>query len=671
MDCAATSDCPRNEQECRAGTCVSHNEAHADDTWFSCEDGFRDCKNGDAWGCNILAPGYALAEACSAGCSAGMCAGDCVPGDRRCDGNNAQLCDSKGEWQSSKCSQSACVNGECTGECEPSVRRCDGNGVRICSPSGVLGAASPCKQSACVNGECVGDCEPGSGLCEGNDLRTCVAGGNWGQAVTCQNSACVAGACTGVCAPLDRQCQGNSIQTCDADGTWGALEACVDSACVAGACVGACVPGATACNGNSVQTCDGTGAWGPDTPCINSACASGSCTGVCAPGAHECASKTLQTCNASGQWQPSDNCATAALCQAGLASGSCVSPACAAGISVCDGATLKVCNADQTGYTTQLCHSTTACQAGIAKASCPGPELLDTAAVTYSAGLLVDTSNLFWMVGSEDWQHVFNSSLRKLPKAGGQAQVLPSVGLQSRICGGWTHDAQFIYWVEKATSPVLAKIDKKDGARTVLDSAACVTHSSGTVAWGGVAADQSNVYFSSLEYTIKKISKQGGSSTVVVNDYGNAGSLAVTSTHLFWIGLGSVNRVSLGGTDVVSLTPAIQPWYWLQTDSQYAYWEAADSGIVGRVPLSGGGSSMVFDSSDSYNTLAVPPVLFSGSFYYVSFSGLSSVSASGGAVTLLRDDLLSPLWALVAVDDNYFYLTSETGTQMSLHRLVR
>ena len=60
IGCAGTSDCPRNEQECRATTCVSHNEIHADATWFSCEDGKRTCENGEAWGCNVLEPGHAL-----------------------------------------------------------------------------------------------------------------------------------------------------------------------------------------------------------------------------------------------------------------------------------------------------------------------------------------------------------------------------------------------------------------------------------------------------------------------------------------------------------------------------------------------------------------------------------------------------------------------------------
>ena len=71
--CDATTGCPRNEQECRASTCVSHNEPHAAETWFSCEDGKRTCENGDAWGCNISQPGQAVVEKCASDCVGGAC----------------------------------------------------------------------------------------------------------------------------------------------------------------------------------------------------------------------------------------------------------------------------------------------------------------------------------------------------------------------------------------------------------------------------------------------------------------------------------------------------------------------------------------------------------------------------------------------------------------------
>lgn len=41
--CAARVDCPRNEQDCVAGTCVSRSEPDAEKTWFACQEGDEAC----------------------------------------------------------------------------------------------------------------------------------------------------------------------------------------------------------------------------------------------------------------------------------------------------------------------------------------------------------------------------------------------------------------------------------------------------------------------------------------------------------------------------------------------------------------------------------------------------------------------------------------------------
>jgi hypothetical protein len=46
--CEASRDCPRNEQDCVAGTCVSHSEPDAEETWFSCSEGEEACVNDPA-----------------------------------------------------------------------------------------------------------------------------------------------------------------------------------------------------------------------------------------------------------------------------------------------------------------------------------------------------------------------------------------------------------------------------------------------------------------------------------------------------------------------------------------------------------------------------------------------------------------------------------------------
>ncbi|HVJ14585.1 MAG TPA: hypothetical protein VM686_04055 [Polyangiaceae bacterium] len=52
-ECAENEDCPRNDQECVSGTCVSHSEAGADETWFACREGEEACVTAEGvptWG---------------------------------------------------------------------------------------------------------------------------------------------------------------------------------------------------------------------------------------------------------------------------------------------------------------------------------------------------------------------------------------------------------------------------------------------------------------------------------------------------------------------------------------------------------------------------------------------------------------------------------------------
>ncbi|MCA9639651.1 MAG: hypothetical protein H6718_07595 [Polyangiaceae bacterium] len=90
MPCSQDADCPRNEQSCKAGTCVSTAEPNAEKTWFSCEDGRATCGDPhisgggdvtslssrwsgnyvtDIWACNVTEPGLAKVSSCAQGSS--------------------------------------------------------------------------------------------------------------------------------------------------------------------------------------------------------------------------------------------------------------------------------------------------------------------------------------------------------------------------------------------------------------------------------------------------------------------------------------------------------------------------------------------------------------------------------------------------------------------------
>jgi hypothetical protein len=353
-------------QTCQQGKCTG-----------SCTAGASQCSADQPQQCSAVGvwenTGTMCPYACTGGTGVGdggtggsaTCTGVCTPGAVQCNGQQPQICDATGTWQSNGAvCPNVCTSGACAGSCAPGATQCTNGGVETCSASGQWGALVGCPY-VCLSGACSGVCTPGAAQCSGNGVRTCGANGQWGAVSACGGSlpVCVNAACA-ACTPGTRQCSANGVETCNASGKWSSPAACVNMTCVAGACTGVCAPNATQCAGNGVESCDGSGHWSNPSACNGQACVGGACVGVCMPGAKQCSGQQPQTCDANGSWQ-NTGATCPYVCGAGVCSGTCTP-----GAMQCSGEQPQTCSSAGT-WTATGPPCPDVCSAGACTGSCP------------------------------------------------------------------------------------------------------------------------------------------------------------------------------------------------------------------------------------------------------------------------------------------------------------
>lgn len=230
----------------------------------------------------------------------------CMPDDTRCTGLDVETCNSEGSgWNTTEVCPFSCTDGTCEGECSSGASQCNGDDVETCDASGSWTVTSSCP-FVCSNGACTGVCEPGDVQCTtGNAALSCDSTGQWTFVEQCP-ILCSAGTCTGSCTPGTHQCAGDTAQVCDSQGQWTTAQVC-DHVCTNGVCVGVCDPGSVDCQGDVPRTCSAQGQWVTGSACPF-LCSAGTCTGVCEPGDVQCSGTGTQTCQANGQWSGSTGC---------------------------------------------------------------------------------------------------------------------------------------------------------------------------------------------------------------------------------------------------------------------------------------------------------------------------------------------------------------------------
>jgi len=226
--------------------------------------GAKKCQNLQPQLCDDTGQWQDEGDPCPLICNAGTCTA-CEPDDKQCNGLQPQVCDADGSWQDNGtscrylCDQDT---GDCTGTCDPQTRRCSDQQPQLCDDTGTWtdsGSAcsqcSPCSASSgtCVTSQGIG-CDDGNACTTGDTCQTngsCVGG----SLVTCPGAdQChTVGACvpaSGCPAPVFKS------GSCD-DGN----PCVINESCQAG--TGQCGGGTyasitTSCGSN--KYCDGQGA---------------------------------------------------------------------------------------------------------------------------------------------------------------------------------------------------------------------------------------------------------------------------------------------------------------------------------------------------------------------------------------------------------------------------
>ena len=300
--------------ECAAGSCALK----------SCKDGYDDCDENIANGCE--AP-LNTDENC------GICGTACTGGK-------------------------ACMAGSCV--CPTGRTECYGTCVDLQSDvanCGVCGTACP-EGQVCVEGKCSSDCPTGTTECTGScvnlqaDPANCGACGTACTAtnanVTCLTGACAIASCSGGYGDCDESyatgCE-VALTTSDNCGTCG--KACTGGkACVDGDC--ACLENRTDCEGTCVDLNSNPkhcGACGMTCP-EGQVCAEGACSTECPSGTIECTGACVNNATDMENCGSCDVVCTVSNGSPRCASGACIISSCAGGFVDCDEDYVTGCEAE-------------------------------------------------------------------------------------------------------------------------------------------------------------------------------------------------------------------------------------------------------------------------------------------------------------------------------------
>lgn len=147
-----------------------------------CALGTQRCSTSGEWSACSVQP--ASADACGTADNDDNCNGVksegcvCLPGTLRCNGSNAQKCNSDGRsFTTENCGRAGCnsASGQCLKECTPQARRCNGKAAEVCSEQSEWIVDRVCDR---CEGEVCRDCEEaGSQACWNDSSESFSTGG--------------------------------------------------------------------------------------------------------------------------------------------------------------------------------------------------------------------------------------------------------------------------------------------------------------------------------------------------------------------------------------------------------------------------------------------------------------------------------------------------------------
>ncbi len=219
-------------------------------------------------------------------------------------------------------------------ECDPNKgeKKCSGNNLQMCSADGLFvnekACPNGCKDNACSGEETSDTCKDGEKSCDGNFAVTCNNGKPQKTDCTATNTKCVNGACqkeeAGKCTEGKTQCNAEGNHQICTDGKWKAdpcpnKQVCQDGKCVEKPAADKeekCTNGKYRCNDDGERQKCVSEKW-EDDPCDkNETCTeAGKCAAdaSCTTGDSKCAKSVHMVCK-KGKWVE-DPCKSGYVCK--------------------------------------------------------------------------------------------------------------------------------------------------------------------------------------------------------------------------------------------------------------------------------------------------------------------------------------------------------------------
>lgn len=299
------------------------------------------------------------------------------------------------------------------------------------------------------------------------------------------------------------------------------------------------------------------------------------------------------------------------------------------------------------------------------------------------ANLLADASSVYWVtsVCTPD-----NYTLLRIPIAGGTPVPLLTTG---KAIVALAADATHIYWEEEGIGPItlpdgpegstLRRIPKAGGEAETLVNGALngligeppPGHLPGS--WfprGGLAVAGSEVVFADTNFStsnrLMKIPVNGGAPTVLAQLPQAAGTLAAEGGSVFWVDAGSVNSIPLAGGDPVMLAITPNTPLGIAVSAGSVFWTETtgpahkESGAVKSVATTGGAVTILSAGGDAPRALS----LAGGNLFWTEggpigaiegFGRIASMPLTGSAPFTVLSGVANPSPPM-AVDATHVYI---------------
>ncbi|MFH1468157.1 MAG: DUF5050 domain-containing protein [Pseudomonadota bacterium] len=219
----------------------------------------------------------------------------------------------------------------------------------------------------------------------------------------------------------------------------------------------------------------------------------------------------------------------------------------------------------------------------------------------YPADLAIGGGTLFWGTN-------YRGYVASMPLDGGEITIL------AEDYDGATAlavDDSHVYWQSNSTGAVHRVPRSGGAAETLFESDESVFTTS-------VALDSGSVYW--IEYStpgwtgkIWSADHDGGNARLLAEQQDSPEHLALSETHVYWSGAGSVHFVAKSGGTVASIDPGGCYPEGIATDPDNVYWTNASSlpdcgeysFTVRYAPLVGGETTTIAEAEDSPTSIAV------------------------------------------------------------------